>query len=167
MVARLIITIKNYSRRRLRTEAACLDRLQNRLYRETVYCQTDRVFAKVHGGSESVTGTNNMTHFSQDFVSPSNEPSVYFVSMLGSFLIDYDYSNSLMRALLATSNHTVGVMWFSAFENGGAREGTTLTFEQLGLGATFGSAVQRSINATPPANFNACMTVIGDRTLRF
>ncbi len=121
-----------------------------------------------NGQPNHVQGTNRAFHVSSDFANTNTEPQATFVSLFGSYFLDFEYTNNLMRALLGTSKHTLGAMWFSGFEvPSSATAGTDLSFERLGLGDTFGAAVQRSINQTPSFNMNSFMTVLGDPTLRW
>ncbi len=74
-----------------------------------------------------------------------------------------------MRAFLATSNYSLGAMWFNAMPLGYPTDGIPLSFESLAVGDTVGAGFVRSLNEsqTHTNAHNSFIAWLGDPTLRF
>jgi hypothetical protein len=125
----------------------------------------------IHGGYGSygsVEGTNGTFNTTAQFADPTQEPQTGFVSLFGSFLMDYDSANSFMYAFLGLPNYGLGAMWFPAWDYPYSPT-KLLNFEQMGLGETIGSAIVRTINSDPIgySEGNMYCSLMGDPTLRW
>ncbi|MFO1501048.1 MAG: FG-GAP-like repeat-containing protein [Verrucomicrobiota bacterium] len=119
------------------------------------------------GSSDQITGLNGVDHTAASLRNANNEPKVLFTALFGSYLMDFGYTNALIRCLLATPNYGLAASWWSAFDWIYARTHHTLCFEQLGLGETIGSAMLRTINSQADINVETIyISLQGDPTLR-
>lgn len=83
-----------------------------------------------------------------------------FCSLFGSYFLDWDYTNSLLRTTLAQPNAGLGAMWFNPAPSG------ELTLEALAVGEPIATGLLRSINAKPDSAKPTYFSFLGDPTLR-
>lgn len=120
------------------------------------------------GSPRHMQGSNNLFHATSldvngdvTFIAPQNEPQGGFFSIHGSCLMDFQYSDQLMRSLMAVNSaFNYGVMWYPAVAGGGM----LLQFERIALGDTVGSCFVQSVNET--TSNNVYLSWMGDPTLR-
>jgi hypothetical protein len=114
-----------------------------------------------NGGPASIITTNCVWTSSMDLIRPGTEPHTFFMSLYGSWFVDWDHPNNLMRGFLATPTYGLGVMWFQAFHV----ENIELAFEPLALGETFDRGIVRTLNQNNHS-VNIYFSYLGDPTLR-
>lgn len=115
-----------------------------------------------NGLPHSVRGHRGALHVSKDFSDFRQEPRVPFCAFYGSYFVDWDCTNNLMRAFLGTANYGLAALWFNAGYDGNQ---VHLAFEQLALGETLGSGLVRTANQNPYADMTH-IALLGDPTLR-
>ncbi|MDA1275933.1 MAG: FG-GAP-like repeat-containing protein [Verrucomicrobia bacterium] len=120
----------------------------------------------VHSGwglPYGIMGRFGRYHESGDLTQLTTEPRFSFATVFGSYCVDWDYTNSLMRSFLATPSYGLAATWFNPLPI----NTVPLSFEQLGMGETVGSGFLRSVNASVyQSNENAFVALLGDPTLR-
>jgi hypothetical protein len=110
-----------------------------------------------------IQGADGGFHTSQDMANQAREPRVCFALLYGSYLVDWEYPNNLMRAYLGTANFGLGAMWLLSAPNGHLE----LSLEQLALGETIGSGFLRTMNHDVNGRANFTFNAfLGDPTLR-
>lgn len=129
----------------------------------------------LQGGFGAPDGINNSADFnrgfgcvrftSADFANPAKEPAVLVYVLAGSYFMNWNFENDLMRAALATPNY--GLVSLSGY-------GVNWRFDPLGAGFPIGDAMvktslgQSSHMGDEPIGYNTIrlLAVLGDPTLR-
>jgi hypothetical protein len=106
---------------------------------------------------------NGAYHQTLEMTTTNREPRLGFVNVFASYCFDYDYSDNLLRAFLATPTYGLGAMWFRPIVG----DRIPISFEALGMGEPIATGFVRSINQSQLENApNTYITWLGDPTLR-
>lgn len=120
-----------------------------------------------HGGwglSYGIQGTSGQYHTSSDALrrATTSGPKTAFVSLFGSYFLDWHYTNNLMRTLLTLPQAGLGAMWFMPHE-----PRINLAFESLALGEPIASGLVQAANRTAAADgLPMFFSFLGDASLR-
>ncbi|NOS70500.1 MAG: fibronectin type III domain-containing protein [Verrucomicrobia bacterium] len=92
----------------------------------------------------------------------ANDPKVIFTMLFGSYFGDWDSQNNLLRAAIATTNHTLTSVWSGR---------PHWIFHHMGLGETIGFSTRLTQNNTDNYDFNdfagsVHLGLMGNPTLR-
>ena len=110
-----------------------------------------------------IMGRSGRYHEAQDLVDLDRAPRFSFGSVFGSYCVDWDYTNSLMRSFLGTPTYGLAVTWFKPLPI----DTVPLSFEPLGMGEPIGAGFLRSINQNANQSApNTFVALMGDPTLR-
>lgn len=115
------------------------------------------------GWPHGMQGIDWHYHTSEDLAKRGPGPKVAFFGLYGSYFVDFDYKDNLLRGITARPEGGLGAFWFPPNLAGGR----SMRLESLGLGDTIGNAFVRSINENRhrmAANLH--LAYLGDPTLR-
>lgn len=111
------------------------------------------------GGYSSISGVGITADLAQ------NDPAAVFISVFGSYLGDWDSSNNIMRAFLATPTYTLASAWVGR---------PNWVFHPMAMGATIGECARITQNNPGPDGYGPAssgtrfthIALLGDPTLR-
>ncbi|MEY2408128.1 MAG: hypothetical protein QOF48_798 [Verrucomicrobiota bacterium] len=107
-------------------------------------------------GEPHGVGYYDRRHYSESLAFDSNEPPVIVYLLSGSWFPDWNLTNNILRACLATPNY--GLLAMSSL-------GVQWRFESLAMGDTFGDCLMRTVNHSGRL-IPRHVALLGDPTLR-
>jgi hypothetical protein len=96
-------------------------------------------------------------HSTSDLVDPAKEPPIGFYLLAGSYFGEWNTTDNLMRACLATPNYGLSCAFCYQVDWG---------FEKMAMDGPIGSGFLRTIELSPLPRREAHLAILGDPTLR-
>ncbi|MEO8426550.1 MAG: VCBS repeat-containing protein, partial [Verrucomicrobiota bacterium] len=112
-----------------------------------------------YGGYSTINLPLNFAppHSTSDLADPAKEPPIGFYLLGGSYFGDWNTSDNLMRACLATSNY--GLTCAFCYQ-------VDWAFEKMAMDEPIGSGFLRTIELSPASASRTHLAILGDPTLR-